>query len=143
MRELEQYKDYFEYLLAKNNILKNNIYINWLEEETKDKKVVYQEGKMADGKLMALKVFYEALASYLQSKNIEVNDLGLEFNIYLTYNNIVYNLGVIYDLESTYYCERVDSNDLTNVVNFQDILDDIYQIKYDNKEEKLIRSLGD
>ncbi len=139
---LEKYNEYFKYLLSKKDIIKDDKYMKWLESVTNNGAVKFTQGDETIEKKDLLKNFYDEIYSYFKKNNLTIYEDGLEYYYYVKYNDVIYKIGVIYDLNSTYYCERVEDIQNINYISFEDIVNNKYvQSELDDETFRLIKAL--
>lgn len=111
-----------------NKILKDDNYINWLEQFTSDIPKFYCDNYFYDGStypnelnqnIQDISLFYEIIKNYAENNYISPVTTVCGNYYSIQHNNIGYHIGTMEGPEILYYCISVDCEE--SYINFKDI----------------------
>lgn len=128
---LEQYKEYFGFLLDRNKIFKDDKFINWLESKIQNnERVIFKDSDDSYPNILdqsrLLKTLYNQIGLYATENSINPVQNIFDFYYLMKLNDNMYKIGVIYDLKNTYYCERFNLEREEIYIDYEDIRSKYY-----------------
>ena len=135
-----------------DRIFKNYDYLNWLEKYMSDRLRAYDDDYIFEensneidyNNILKFDNFFSEIEKYAQDNFIPIETKQGKTYYKIKYNNVAYNVGIIYTQGMAYYVDKVENADLDKYIDVQDIKNNVVQEKtqpYKNRLEELKKDI--